>query len=113
MASRTNKQWIAKKKKQLEKLKILKVWAKRWLKFKNLSEEEKLEKGLIFDLVNPKNNKFTRDKSWRKIICLQTGLREDTDWYRLIFLPNSSEVKYVYKGISSALRKKINKSKKN
>ncbi len=110
MASRTNKQWIAKKKKQLEKLKILKVWSKRRLKNKELSEEEKIEKWLIFELINPKNHKFTRDKSRRKVICLQTWLREDTDWYRLRFKPNSSEVYYEFKWITTALRKKLNKT---
>jgi len=109
MASRTNKQWIAKKKKQLEKLKILKVWAKRRFKNKNLSEEEKLEKWLIFYMTNPKNHKFSRDKSWRKIICLETWLREDYDWYRLVFKANSSEMVYNYKGITPALRRKLKK----
>jgi len=112
MASRTNKQWIAKKKKQLEKLRMLKVWWKRRLKNKNLSEEEKIEKGLIFEMVNPKSHKFTRDKSGRKVICLQTWLREDYDWYRLRFKPNSSEVFYVYKWITSALRRKLNRNKR-
>ena len=91
---------------------MLKIGAKRRLKNKNLSEEEKIEKWLIFDLINPKNHKFTRDKSWRKVICLQTWLREDFDGYRLKFKPNSSEVVYEFKGITSALRRKMNKKKK-
>ena len=107
MASRTNKQWIAKKKAQLQKLKMLKVWAKRRLKNKNLSEEEKIEKWLIFDMENPAWRKFSRDKSWRKIICLQTGMREDENGYRLIFKPNSSEVEYIYSGINARLRRKL------
>jgi hypothetical protein len=112
MASRTNKQWIAKKKKMLEKLRSLKKWWKRRHKNKNLSEEEKITKWLIFDMENPKWQKFSRDKSWRKIICLQTWLREDFNWYRLIFKPNSQQVEYRFTGINSRLRKKLNKSKK-
>ena len=110
MASRTNKQWIAKKKKQLEKLRALKVWAKRWLKNKNLSEEEKIEKWLIFDLQNPSGKKYSRDKTGRKVICIQTWLREDFDWYRLRFKANSSEVLYYKSWINSRLRRKIRKA---
>ena len=109
MAGRTNKQWIAKKKKQLEKLRMLKVWAKRRLKNKNLSEEEKFEKWLIFEMENPAGKKYSRDKSGRKVICLQTGLREDFDWYRLLFKANSSELEYKLKGITPALRRKMRK----
>ena len=111
MAWRTNKIWILKKKKQLEKIKLIKSGWKRWLKNKNLSEEEKREKWLIFDLVNPKWNKFTRDKSGRKIICIQTWLREDTDGYRLIFKANSMQVDYNFSWINARLRRKIKKSR--
>ena len=113
MASRTNKQWILKKKQQLEKLKIIKKWWKRYLKNKNLSEEEKIAKWLVFDLTNPKWNKYIRDKSWRKVVCKDTWLREDLDGYRLYFKANSNEVNYAHSWIKSRLRKFINKSKKN
>ena len=113
MASRTNKQWILKKKQQLEKLKILKKWWKRYLKNKNLSEEEKRNSWLVFELQNPKWYKYIRDKSGRKVICTLTWLREDADWYRLVFKPNSNEVNYTYTWFPSRLRRFINKSKKN
>jgi len=113
MVSRTNKQWIFKKKQQLEKLKILKKWWKRYMKNKNLSEEEKRNNWLVFELQNLKWNKYIRDKNWRKIICKNTWLREDLDGYRLIFKANSNEVSYVYSWIKSSLRKFINKNKKN
>ena len=109
--ARTNKMWILKKKQQLEKIKLLKSWWKRYLKNKNLSEEEKLEKWLIFDLENLAGHKFTRDKSGRKVICKQTWLREDLDGYRLVFKANSSEVEFVYSGVNSRLRRKIKKAK--
>ncbi len=108
---RTNKIWILKKKKQLEKIKLIKSWWKRYLKNKWFSEEEKLEKWLIFDLENPNLNKFSRDKSGRKVVCKQTWLREDLDGYRLVFLANSSETKFVYSGINSRLRRKIKKGR--
>jgi len=114
MASRTNKQWILKKKQQLEKLKILKKWWKRYFKNKNLSQEDKINYWLIFELENPKWNKYVRDKSWRKILCVLTWLREDSDLYRLCFKANSNEVYYNYTNrISSRLRRFINKNKKN
>ena len=109
--ARTNKIWIFKKKQQLEKIKLLKSWWKRYLKNKWHSEEEKIEKWLIFDLENPNLHKFTRDKSGRKIICKQTGLREDFDWYRLVLKPNSTDIQFIFSGINSRLRKKIKKSK--
>jgi len=109
MASRTNKIWILKKKKQLEKLKYKKSLWKRYLKTKDLSDEEKISKWLIFDLENPKWKKYNRDKSWRKVICVQTWLREDFDGYRLLFKANSSEVFYENTWINSRLRRKLKK----
>jgi len=107
MAWRTNKMWILKKKQQLEKLRILKKWWKSYLKNKNLSDEEKLAKWLIFEQTNPKWKNYKRDKSWRKVICIETGLREDFDWYRLLFKPNSSELEYKFSGFNAQLNKKI------
>ncbi len=109
--ARTNKMWILKKKQQLEKIKLIKSWWKRYLKNRWLSEEEKLEKWLIFDLENPNSNKFSRDKSGRKVICKQTWLREDMDGYRLVFKANSSDVDFMYSGINSRLRRKLKKSR--
>ena len=111
MASRTNKIWIAKKKKQQEKLKRLKKAITK-VSYKNLSTKEKQEKWLIKEMINPKWNKFYRDFSWRKIICVYTWLREDTDWYRVVWKPNSSEHDFVFVWIRPALRRKINKMKK-
>jgi len=107
MASRTNKMWILKKKKQLEKLKKNKT--KRYILNKNLSDSEKIEKWLIFEKENPLWNKYNRDKSTRKIICLQTWLREDFDGYRLLFKANSNEVIYKRTWFNSRLRKKLKK----
>jgi len=110
MASRTNKIGILKKRKQLQKIKILK-WNWRSIN-KNLSDSEKLEKDLIFDMQNPKSNKFSRDKSWRKVICKQTWLREDTDGYRLLFKPNSSEVIYKFGWFNARLNRIVKKGRK-
>lgn len=112
MAWRTNKMWILKKKKQLEKIKLIKSWWKRWLKNKSISPEEKIQKWLIFDKENSVWNTFSRDKSWRKIICNQTWLREDFNGYRLLFKANSNEIIYKFTWWNSQLRKKINKTKK-
>ena len=112
MAWRTNKMWILKKKQQLEKLRSLKKWWKRYLKNKNLSDEEKLSKWLIFDQTNPKWKTYKRDKSGRKVLCLETWLREDFDGYRLLFKANSSELDYKFSGFNSQLNKKIKKIKK-
>ena len=112
MASRTNKMWILKKKKQLEKIKAIK-WASssRVVKNRSLSEPEKLDLWLVFDLENPKWKKYTRDKSWRKVICKQTGLREDMDGYRLLFKPNSSELIYKFSGFNARLNRRMKKAK--
>lgn len=111
MATRTNKQWILKKKQQLEKLKSLKKNWQRYLKNKNFSEEEKISRWLIFDLENPRWHNFTRDKSGRKIICKYTWLREDPDWYRMIFRANSQEAIFNHTWMNSRLRKFLRKSK--
>lgn len=111
MASRTNKQWIFKKKQQLEKLKSLKKTWQRYLKNRNLSEEEKISKWLIFELENPKWHKFFRDKSWRKIICKYTWLREDPDWYRMVFRANSQEAIFKHTWANARLRKFLRKSR--
>lgn len=97
---------------QLEKLRGLKKWSKRYFKNKDLSEQDKIAKWLIFDLKNPKWNKYSRDKSWRKVICIITWLREDIDGYRLVFKANSQEIEYVKSGVNSRLRKFLNKQNK-
>ena len=111
MAWRTNKVWILRKRKQLEKLKSKKD--KKYLSTKNMSEKEKLEKWLIFEKENPMWKQYSRDKSGRKIICVQTGLREDLDAYRLLFKANSNEIYFVKTWINARLNKKIKKKLKN
>ncbi len=111
MASRTNKQWIANKKKQQEKMKKLK-WTSTKLNTKNLSGKEKSERWLVREIENPKWKKYTRDLAGRKTMCEYTGLREDPDGYRLVWKPNSSEHDFVLVGITSSLRRKLNKMKK-
>ncbi len=112
MASRTNKQGIANKKKQQAKMKKLKKNTTIKLNAKNLSSKEKLERWLIKEIENPKWHKYSRDLAWRKTMCIYTGLREDPDGYRLVGKPNSSEHDFVLVGITSSLRRKLNKMKR-
>lgn len=85
MASRTNKMWILKKKKQLQKQQKTSIT--------NKAELEKVKK----EYVNPKGNKYVRFFRAGKLICDSTTCREDPDWYRLVGKPNSGEFDFIFK----------------
>ncbi len=101
MASRTNKMWILKQKKQAEKLKKLVGSSSS-----NLDWQKK-------DYENPKWNVYTWFfRSW-KLICDKTSAREDPDGYRAIRKANSWEVYFVYKWADSwAYRRYLKKMRK-
>lgn len=87
MASRTNKQGIAKKKavqsKQASRLK----WLKRFeYPKRKLTLEEAKDLGAVWVWTNPKWREYNRFLRWRKI-CRETRLRMDPDWYRYIRTP--------------------------
>lgn len=87
MASRTNKQWIAKKKaqqsKQANRLKGMKrfEYPKR-----KLTLEEAKDLWAVWIRINPKWREYNRFLRWRKI-CRETRLRMDPDGYRYIRTP--------------------------
>ncbi len=84
MGSRTNKMWILKKKRQLQKQRAL------------LSKSHKEEIIGKRQFTNPKGNTYERFyRSWKRIND-KTWRREDPDWYRIIRKPNSSEIEWVY-----------------
>lgn len=87
MASRTNKQWIAKKKaiqsKQASRLK----WLKRFeYPKRKLTLEEAKDLWVIWIRVNPKWHEYNRFLRGRKM-CRETRLRVDPDGYRYIRTP--------------------------
>lgn len=109
MASRTNKQWIAKKKaqqsKQANRLKGMKrfEYPKR-----KLTLEEAKELWAVWIWINPKWREYNRFLRWRKM-CRETRLRMDPDGYRYIRTPAGwSEMVEV--GISGRSRSKLKKN---
>jgi len=116
MVTRTNKQWIANKKKQQSKTKWLKKVSitEFKLKMRKLSKEEKIECWYFKKYKNPKWNVFSWNYFWQKYICCETDIREDPDWYRIILKPNSKEVTFIYKWLESwSYKKWIKKQIKN
>lgn len=102
MASRTNKMWILKQKKQAEKQKKL-----IWESSKNNLEWQKRE------YTNPKGNSYLWFFRVWKLICDITSWREDPDWYRAVRQPNSWEVSFIYKWFDSWwYRKYVKKNRK-
>ena len=102
MASRTNKMWIMKQKKQAEKQKKI-----IWDSAKSSLEWQKRE------YTNPKGNSYIWFFRVWKLICDNTTSREDPDGYRAIRKPNSWEVDFSYKWFSSwAYRRYIRKVRK-
>lgn len=93
MASRTNKQGIAKKKAQQQKQASRTRGAKRFeYPKRKLTVEEAKELGVLGVVKNPKGHEYTRFLRGRKI-CWETGLRTDPDGYRYIKTPSGgSEV---------------------
>lgn len=101
MASRTNKMWILKKKKQLQKQQK-----------STKATREELE-NVKRDYTNPKGNTYTRFFRSGKLICDSTTAREDPDGYRIVWKPNSGDYDFVYKGFDSwGYRKWLRKHKK-
>lgn len=84
MASRTNKIWILKKKRQLEKQRNL------------LNKQKKEEIIWKKQFTNPKWNTYDRFFRSGKRINDKTWQREDPDWYRILRKPNSWEIEWVY-----------------
>lgn len=109
MASRTNKQWIAKKKavqsKQANRLK----WMKKFeYPKRKLTLEEAKDLWVIGIWVNPKWHEYNRFLRWRKM-CRETRLRMDPDGYRYIRTPAGwSEMVEVW--VSGRSRSKLKKN---
>lgn len=88
MASRTNKQWIAKKKAQQQKQASRMKWLKRFeYPKRKLDLEESKELGIVWVYTNPRGATYNRFLKWRKI-CWETRLRIDPDGYRYIRTPS-------------------------
>ncbi|MDR2540258.1 MAG: hypothetical protein LBD11_00300 [Candidatus Peribacteria bacterium] len=96
MASRTNKQGIAKKKAQQQKQASRTKGAKRFdYPKRKLDLMDGKERGVIGIVSNPKGNEYHRFLRGRKI-CRETRLRVDPDGYRYIKTPSGgSETVYV------------------
>jgi hypothetical protein len=109
MASRTNKQGIAKKKSQQQKLANRLKWAKRFeYPKRKLTLEEAKEQGVVGVSTNPKGREFNRFLRGRKI-CRETRLRTDYDGYRYIKTPSGgSEIVQV--PMSGWTRNRLRKS---
>ena len=88
MASRTNKQGIAKKKAQLQKQASRTKWAKRFeYPKRRLDLNDGKERWAIGVMTNPKWNTYHRFLRGRKV-CRETRLRIDPDGYRFIKTPS-------------------------
>jgi hypothetical protein len=88
MASRTNKQGIAKKKAQQQKQANRLKGAKRFdYPKRKLTIEDAKEYGVVGVVKNPKGRDYTRFLRGRKI-CRETRLRTDPDGYRFIRTPS-------------------------
>ena len=107
--ARTNKKWIAAKKKQLQKQASRTKWSRRFNYPKrkvNLDEAKSI--WFIWAKTNPKWNTYNRFLKWRKI-CWETRTKVDSDGFRLIKLP-SWWLDFVEVPVSWWLRKKLAKN---
>ena len=96
MASRTNKQWIAKKKAQQAK-QASRIRGSRRFDYpkRKLELEEAKELGVVWVYTNPKWSTYNWFLRGRKV-CWETRLRVDPDGYRFIKTPSwGSEMVYV------------------
>jgi hypothetical protein len=109
MASRTNKQWIAKKKSQQQKQAARLKWSKRFeYPKRKLDVVEAKELGIVGVYTNPKGATYNWFIRWRKI-CWETRLRTDPDGYRYIRTPSWwSEMVSI--PVSGRLRTRLRKS---
>ena len=88
MASRTNKQGIAKKKSQQQKQATMLKGSKRFdYPKRKLTMEEAKELGVVGVCTNPKGREYNWFLRGRKI-CRETRLRIDPDGYRYIKTPS-------------------------
>lgn len=88
MASRTNKQGIAKKKAQQQKQATRLRWAKRFdYPKRKITLEEAKELGVVGVARNPKWHEYNRFLRGRKV-CRETRLRTDPDGFRFIKTPS-------------------------
>jgi len=109
MASRTNKQGIAKKKSQQQKQAARLKGSKRFeYPKRKLDMEEAKEVGIVWVYTNPKWATYSWFLKWRKI-CWETRLRIDPDWYRYIRTPSGwSEMVSV--PVSGWIRSKLKRN---
>ncbi|GHW02266.1 hypothetical protein AGMMS50249_0520 [candidate division SR1 bacterium] len=109
MASRTNKQGIAKKKAQQQKQASRTKGARKFdYPKRKLDLNDGKERGAIGVVSNPKGNEYHRFLRGRKV-CRETRLRTDPDGYRFIKTPSGgSEV--VFAPTSGRTRNKLRKS---
>ncbi|MDR0608001.1 MAG: hypothetical protein LBG52_06790 [Candidatus Peribacteria bacterium] len=109
MASRTNKQGIAKKKAQQQKQATRLKGAKRFdYPRRKLDLNDGKERGVIGIITNPKGNDYHRFLRGRKI-CRETKLRIDPDGYRYIKTPSGGS-ETVFVPTSGRTRVKLRKS---
>lgn len=96
MASRTNKQWIAKKKAQLQKQASRSKGTRRFeYPKRRLDINDWQTRWAVGVMTNPKWNTYHRFLRGRKV-CRETRLRIDPDGYRFIKTPSwGSEMVYV------------------
>lgn len=88
MASRTNKQGIAKKKSQQQKQAARLKGSKRFeYPKRKLDIEEAKDLGIVWIYTNPRWATYSWFLRWRKI-CRETRLRTDPDGYRYIRTPS-------------------------
>lgn len=112
MASRTNKKWIAAKKKQLQKQAGLAKWEKKFnYPKRKVSLEQAKELWFVWAKTNPSWATYNRFLRWRKI-CWETKLKVDSDGYALTKLP-SWGLEFVEVPVSWWLRKKLSKNAKS
>lgn len=110
MASRTNKQGIAKKKAQQQKQAARTKWSKRFeYPKRKIDLEDAKEIGVIWVKTNPKGHDYHRFLRGRKI-CWETRLRIDPDGYRFIRTPSGGS-EMVEVPVSGWMRTKLRKNK--
>lgn len=109
MASRTNKQGIAKKKAQQQKQASRLKGAKRFdYPKRKLDLQDGKDWGAVGVITNPKGNEYHWFLRGRKV-CRETRLRVDPDGYRYIKTPSGgSEV--VFAPISGWTKSKLRKN---
>lgn len=108
MASRTNKQGIAKKKAQQQKQSNRTKGAKRFeYPKRKLTLEEAKELGVVGGKTNLKGHEYNRFLRGRKV-CWETKIRIDPDGYRYIKTPSGGS-EMVQAPSSGWSRVKLNK----